>query len=145
MDTQALADRLKLPAMKVAKNAYAPYSNFPVGAALYVSDGRIFTGCNVENAALGLTQCAERSAISAAIAAGVERESLTALLIYTPGKQPHSPCGACRQVMHELMAEDSLVIASCDTNETMTWTKAQYLPEAFTAESLLPELTPGKA
>lgn len=79
--------------------AYAPYSNFSVGAALLAEDGRIFLGCNVENISYGLTNCAERVAIGAAVAAGVRRFSAVAVVAET--KLPISPCGACRQVLAE--------------------------------------------
>ena len=79
--------------------AYAPYSNFQVGAALLAKDGRLFTGCNVENLSYGLTICAERNAIFAAVAAGARE--FTAIAIVADTREPVSPCGACRQVMAE--------------------------------------------
>lgn len=79
--------------------AYAPYSNFPVGAAVLTDDGRIFGGCNVENVSYGLTMCAERVAIGAAIAAGAK--DFQAIVVVADTKEPISPCGACRQVMAE--------------------------------------------
>ena len=79
--------------------AYAPYSNFQVGAALLAKDGRVFTGCNVENLSYGLTICAERNAFFAAVAAGVREFDAVAIVADT--REPVSPCGACRQVMAE--------------------------------------------
>lgn len=82
------------------RSAYAPYSRFAVGAALLTRSGRIVRGCNVENASLGLTICAERNAVWSAVASG-EREFVAIAVSAGPGR-PASPCGACRQVLHEL-------------------------------------------
>lgn len=83
------------------KNAYAPYSKFQVGAAVLLADGRIFTGCNVENASYGLTICAERNAIFAAVAASAKRPAIVAVAVVNRRGVPCSPCGACRQVIAE--------------------------------------------
>ncbi|MBT8049512.1 MAG: cytidine deaminase [Xanthomonadales bacterium] len=129
--------QLKRPASEAAANSYSPYSHFPVGVAVVSESGEIYRGCNVENASFGLTQCAERAALASAIAAGVTPGKLTALVIYTPGKTAHTPCGACRQVMHELMSTDSLVVSCCDGKETKAWTRDEYLPDPFVPDSLL--------
>jgi cytidine deaminase len=92
-------DNLVAAAWEARERAYAPYSNFAVGAALLASDGRVFTGCNVENISFGLTNCAERVAIGAAVAAGV-REFVAAAVV-ADTSVPISPCGACRQVLAE--------------------------------------------
>lgn len=92
-------DRLLDSAWAARESAYAPYSNFSVGAAVLAADGRIFTGCNVENLSFGLTNCAERVAIGSAIAAGVR--DFVVVVVVADTAVPISPCGACRQVMAE--------------------------------------------
>ena len=95
-------DLLLAAARKAARMAYAPYSRFPVGAALEIEDGRIVTGCNIENASYGLTICAERVALGAALAQGFRR--FKRLAIVAPrSPYPPSPCGACRQVLAEFV------------------------------------------
>jgi len=122
---------LKSIAIKAAEKAYSPYSKFKVGAAVIDRTGQVYAGCNVENASYGLTQCAERNAIGAAIAGGSHAGSLLTLVIYTPGDRMLPPCGACRQVMHELMANESRVISCCDNDEFKSWAQDEYLPDAF--------------
>src|SRR5271154_4664561 len=92
-------DELLLAARKVRESAYAPYSRFQVGAALRTASGRIYCGCNVENLSFGLTVCAERAAVFAAVAAGETR--FEAIAVVADSVQPVTPCGACRQVLVE--------------------------------------------
>jgi len=127
---------LKWAAADAAARSYSPYSGFRAGAAVLGENGRVYSGCNVENASFGLTQCAERAALTAAVREGARPGSLVLLVLYTPGLKAHSPCGACRQVMHELMKPDSRVVSCCDSDETHTWSAKQYLPDPFTPESL---------
>lgn len=134
---ESTVNHLKAHAVKAAQHSYSPYSHFPVGAAVMTRDGSVYSGCNVENASFGLTQCAERSALTAAIGAGAEPGTLAALLIYTPGDVAHPPCGACRQVMHELMSGDSLVVSCCDGADRKSWEPPAYLPEPFVPDVLL--------
>ncbi len=136
-NSSAVFQQLKERAARSAACSYSPYSRFPVGAAVMSEEGSVYGGCNVENASFGLTQCAERSALTAAICDGVQPGALKTLVIYTPGDKAHSPCGACRQVMHELMAEDSQVISCCDSNERLLWSPSQYLPDPFDPSVLL--------
>src|ERR1035438_7377891 len=109
--TDAALRRLEKSARLAAARAYAPYSSFPVGAAVIGGSGKVFSGCNVENASYGLCNCAERTAIFSAVAAG--ERSVKAVAIYTPTSLPTAPCGACRQVIHEF-GPDALVISVCD-------------------------------
>ena len=132
----AVLARLRDAAKRAAGHAYARYSGFPVGAAVLAPGGTVYSGCNVENASFGLTQCAERAALTAAIADGAEAGSLRVLLIYTPGDTAHPPCGACRQVMRELMAADGTVVSCCDGPERKTWSHPQHLPDPFLPEDL---------
>jgi cytidine deaminase len=90
-------------AAKARVNAYAPYSNFRVGAAVLTKAGAVFTGCNVENLSFGLTCCAERSAIFSAVAAGAKE--FQSIMIVADSREPVTPCGACRQVMAEFALE----------------------------------------
>ena len=100
--------KLLKAAKAAAGKGHAPYSGFHVGAALWTSNGAIFTGCNVENASYGLTNCAERTAIFTAVAAGQKR--FKAIAIVADGKQKPYPCGACRQVLAEFCGPDFPVI-----------------------------------
>lgn len=111
--------------------AYAPYSKFFVGAAVQVRDGRIFEGCNVENAAYGLCNCAERSALFAAVSAGCRPGDFTALAVIGDCDAPISPCGACRQVMFELCAGDMPVLLGNLQQARQQSTVAALLPYGF--------------
>ena len=130
-ETENDFQRLKEQARLGASHSWSPYSRFPVGAALLSEDGRVFIGCNVENRSLGLTQCAERTALTAAIAAGCKPGSIPYMVIYTPGDEAHPPCGACRQVMEELMSADARVVSCCDGDARRTWMAHEYLPDPF--------------
>lgn len=109
---QRTADELIAEARKAAQNADAPYSRFPVGAAVEAADGRLFLGCNVESASYGLTICAERNAIFSAIAAGARPVRLAVTCLKGDRSNPTSltPCGACRQIMLDKMGPDAPII-----------------------------------
>jgi cytidine deaminase len=124
METQWIA-----AATEARKFAYAPYSNFAVGAALVAGDGRIFTGCNVENLSFGLTMCAERVAIGKAISEGVKDFSAIAIVANT--KEPVSPCGACRQVMAQFAPGLRVILSTLD-GKTEEWTLDKLFPRAAT-------------
>jgi cytidine deaminase len=104
----AAAAHLLEAARSARAHAYAPYSGFPVGAALLAADGRVFTGCNVENASFGLTNCAERVAVGKAVSEGA-REFRAIAVVGPDDEAPCSPCGACRQVLFEFGGDWSLV------------------------------------
>src|SRR5262245_65270563 len=97
-------------ALQARERAYAPYSRFRVGAALQTTDGSVYQGCNVENAAYGLCNCAERTACFAALAAGVLVRTFSRIAVIGDTPEPISPCGACRQVLLELGGPDLVVI-----------------------------------
>ena len=117
-------------ARQAARHAYAPYSKFAVGAAVRTASGRTATGCNVENASYGLTVCAERSAVFAAVAAG-GAERLTAVAICSPQARPCPPCGACRQVLAEFGGDDMAVVLEQADGRPRVLTLGALLPEAF--------------
>lgn len=119
-------------AREAMRQAWAPYSKFPVGAAIEAADGRVFTGCNVESASYGLTICAERMALGAAVVAGARR--LKRVVVTTAVDPPAAPCGACRQLLAEF-GLDLEVVAVGPTSERR-WTLGTLLPDAFTKESL---------
>lgn len=116
-------------AQKAAQNAYAPYSNFTVGAAVLADSGAVYTGCNVENASYGLTVCAERVALFNAIAAGERR--IKAIALSAP--QAVLPCGACRQVLAEFCdASTPVSITDHKGSEMNTTTLGELFPAPFT-------------
>ena len=112
--------------------AYAPYSKFHVGAAIEAEDGRVFVGCNVENASYGLTICAERMAVGAAAVAGARR--FRRVVVTTAVEPPASPCGACRQLLLEF--GDGMEIIGVGPQSERRWTLRDLLPDAFSRESL---------
>jgi len=130
MPTPAQLRKLKAAAKTAAGRAYAPYSRFTVGAAVLTSSGNIYSGCNVENAAYGLTNCAERTAIFNAVAAGEKRLKLSCVVVYTPTKTATAPCGACRQVIHEF-GPKARVISLCDGRQEVDVSIEILLPGAF--------------
>ena len=115
-------------------NAYAPYSNFHVGAALLADDGRVFTGVNVENASYGLTTCAERTAVAKAVSEGAR--SFIAIAVVGPQDDvPCPPCGACRQILHELGPRMVVVMAD-EGGLVRRMALTELLPGAFGSERL---------
>ena len=127
--SNAQRKRLLQAARKAMRRAYAPYSHFKVGAALLTAKGEIFAGCNVENASYGLSNCAERTAIFAAVANAGQRLEIQVIAVVNDQGVPCSPCGACRQVIFEFSPQATVLFQSANG-----WTEkpiAELLPEGF--------------
>ena len=125
-------NELILEAKRVLDHAYAPYSSFPVGAALLSRDGRVFTGVNVENASIGLSVCAERNAIAKAISEG--SRDFAKMAIITNASEPTMPCGVCRQVIWEF-SHDLPIVVEGTAGERVTTTITELFPRPFTSYS----------
>ncbi|MBR4421418.1 MAG: cytidine deaminase [Erysipelotrichaceae bacterium] len=128
-------EELVKEAFKAMENAYAPYSNYHVGACVLCKDGRTFYGTNIENASYGATNCGERSAVFGAYSYGYRKDDIEALAIVSDGEKVGSPCGICRQVLSELLNQDTPIILS-NGRETKVRTIAELLPEQFGADDL---------
>jgi len=129
--TEKAIEKLYTSARTASDHAYSPYSGARVGAAVMDDNGNVYSGCNVENASYGLTQCAERSALAAAVAAGMLPGAAQAMLIYATGFEILAPCGACRQVMSELMSADALVVSCHSKTDYTSWPLRELLPHPF--------------
>ncbi|MGB2782431.1 MAG: cytidine deaminase [Atribacterota bacterium] len=127
-------EKLIKEAERAKKKAYTPYSKFKVGAAVLCADGKIYTGCNIENASFGLTVCAERVAIFKAISEGSTK--FEAIAVIGDTEKPCSPCGACRQVMSEFCEDTPLIMANSKGDVKIKKVK-ELLPEAFGKNDLL--------
>ncbi len=115
-------------AVAASFNAHAPYSNYQVGCAILTKDGHIITGCNVENASYGLSNCAERTAIFTMVATGASREIE---IVCVATRDGGSPCGACRQVLAEFGSDFLVASYAIESKSLQTWTINQLLPDAF--------------
>lgn len=133
MDT-VLQQKLVTLARAAAAHSYSPYSGFAVGAAIAAGSGRIYGGCNVENAAYGLTVCAEQVALLQAVAAG-ERQ-FSGLAIFTATVQPTPPCGACRQVLAEFCPGELQILCFAQQGPPRNYRLDQLLPAAFGCKNL---------
>ena len=122
-------DKLVQAARAAMQNAHAPYSQFKVGAALLTADGAIFSGCNVENASYGLTNCAERTAIFSAVAKSGPNLEINAIVVTNDQNVPCSPCGACRQVIYEFGPNAMVIFQSAAGWKESLIT--ELLPEGF--------------
>jgi len=132
--SDATIQRMVTVAKAVATRAYCPYSKFPVGADVLTEKGEIFAGCNVENASLGLTMCAERNAVFQAVAQG--HKKIVAVVIFTPTSAPTFPCGACRQVINEF-GNQAEVFSFGKEGNFNHFPMNKLLPEAFEPNSLI--------
>ncbi|MBN2313004.1 MAG: cytidine deaminase [Sedimentisphaerales bacterium] len=124
---------IKAIAKQASKKAYCPYSKFPVGAAVLTKEGKVFSGCNVENASFGLTICAERNAIFGAIAQG--HKDIIAVVIFTQTEKPAAPCGACRQVISEFNPRAE-IYSFCISEDFLHYNLRDLLPNSFTSDFL---------
>ena len=127
----AQAANLQQRAIAVAHHAYAPYSNFRVGAAVLLADGTIVTGCNVENASYRLTTCAEQSAIAAAISQHGPAIRIRAIAVANLNSTASQPCGACRQTIHEFSTPNTLIFFPAQDGSIASTTVAELIPGAF--------------
>jgi len=130
---RTLVSRLERLARRAAASSYSPYSRFAVGAAVLAGSGKLYSGANIENASYGLCNCAERTAIFTAIAAG-ERK-ITCVVVYTSTPSATPPCGACRQVINEF-GPHARVISICDSAQRIDTTLDALLPGAFGPHNL---------
>ncbi|MCF6798421.1 cytidine deaminase [Priestia megaterium] len=130
MDKTGLIDEAK----KACEMAYVPYSKFKVGAALLTKDGKVYRGCNIENAAYSMCNCAERTALFKAYSEG--DKEYAALAVVADTDRPVSPCGACRQVISELCPKEMKVILTNLKNDIQELTVEELLPGAFSSEDL---------
>jgi cytidine deaminase len=130
--SQEQIEELLAAAGEARANAYAPYSDFLVGAAI-LAGGRVFAGVNIENASYPLSVCAERNAVAGMVVAGVRR--IDAVAVVAAGVEPASPCGGCRQVLSEFSSVDVPVISEHVDGRRITWTVGELLPAAFSLDA----------
>ena len=127
-------EELKNTALAMRERSYSPYSRFRVGAALECSDGTVFTGCNIENAAYGPTLCAERTAVAKAVSEG--RQDFVRIVVAGDSKAPCVPCGVCRQVLREFAPDMEIICLGAD-GEALTMSLKDLLPHSFGPEFLV--------
>ena len=123
-------------AVKARSNSYSPYSNFKVGAVCILNTGEYVLGCNVENASYGLSNCAERSALFSLISLGYNPKDVTEIVIIGDSKKPIAPCGACREVIRELLNEDATVTLLNMNKDVKVLKVKELLPYAFDSGDL---------
>lgn len=123
-------------AFEVMEKAYAPYSNYHVGACVKTKDGKFHVGANIENASYGLTNCAERSALFHVYSLGYRKEDIESMALVTRGNTLGTPCGACRQVMVELLKKDTPVVIANTSSQAMITNINELLPFSFSSDDL---------
>lgn len=133
----SLKDKLNTMALEALKNAHSPYSQKKIGASLVLTNGRTFSGCNIENASYGGTVCAERVAIWKGISECSNSEKITELVVASLEDNPWPPCGFCRQVMAEFATEDTIVRLINSTGKEVTYKFKDLLPHAFKPNHLI--------
>ena len=137
---ECLCRQLTEEALKARKQAYAPYSHYQVGAALLAESGKIYTGCNIENASFGATNCAERTAFFKAVSEGERRFAAIAIAGGMEGEEPHDyalPCGICRQVMKEFAGDDFQIFVAKSTEDYKSYLLSEMLPFGFEGSSIV--------
>jgi len=140
MDEQQVKHLIEY-AKNARKNAYVPYSAFPVGAAILTANGDIYSGCNIENASFGLTNCAERTAIFKAVSE--QQNHFSAVAVVADTEEPISPCGACRQVLAEFCTKETIIYLANLKGKVQRCTIDQLLPGAFAADDMSYDSTQG--
>ncbi|MDD3348704.1 MAG: cytidine deaminase [Bacilli bacterium] len=131
-----IIEQMYQEAYRAYQNAYTPYSKFNVGAAVLLKDGNIIAGSNIENASYGLTNCAERTTLFYTYSQGYRRDDIVKFLVLANTKKPVSPCGACRQVMAELLPADVEIILTNLNKDIMKVSVADLLPYHFSGDNL---------
>lgn len=129
-------NKLVKEAIAAREKSYSPYSNFKVGAAVLLKDGKVIHGTNIENASYGLAMCAERNAVFNAYSQGYKKADIQALAIVGQTKEPISPCGACRQVLNELLSKTTPIYLANLQGDVKTTTIEELLPYSFDALEL---------
>lgn len=130
-------DKLYYKALEAFQNTYSPYSHFGVGAALLMKDGTIINGANIENASFGLSCCAERTALFTAYTQGYKKDDIVKMLVLASTPKPVSPCGACRQVISELLNPNTTIVLTNLHRQEKIVTPVDLLPFAFGDQDLI--------
>ena len=136
MNIKEIEKLIEKAKMMAEKNDCCPHSKFTVGAALLTKEGKVYLGTNVENCGYGPSNCAERSALFSVYSMGFRKEDIVRILIVGDTKTPVSPCGACRQVISELMEKDSEVVLTNLNKDCLIYKVSELLPYSFTEGDL---------